>query len=459
MNGLLGLLRGAADTLDIIPGFDPVKDKTGLLAQLLGGGGQQVNPSGVPPITPQNAVQTRHAQSSAPGGVPSLPAQPPNPADYFKSHSPLDVLNPFKNTAQMDADAGHKFRTARDQFSAQQAQQAAQASNERFMGNAQGGGFTPEQISRMQIARNANPEEFGKNFSENFGFNTASEGSVYSRFGQDPSKVAKTATPIDPIDAGIRQQNADASTMTAEAAMLRAKNPSPMVVNNMGDGVDTRPLTDKPSKDYQRVWDEESGTYRDEVIPGTSTARDNELLNSKAFQALQANQEQFDAIMTNIDAADELIGPMTAGVGSYLEGVRGTPARNLSARMETVKANIGFDKLNEMRQTSPTGGALGQVTERELNFLQSVRGSLDEGQSPAQLRETLGEIKASLQRLQEVREIAFKLEQQNAAEGQIKSTDPLQGSDLPQGFMLQGEEDLLEFMTPEERALFEGGAQ
>lgn len=232
------------------------------------------------------------------------------------------------------------------------------------------------------------------------------------------------------------------------------------VTVNAGDEVDPRPITDKPSKDFQRVYDEEAGTYRDEVIPGSSTARERELLNSKAFQSVQANQEQFDAIMTNIDAADELIGPFTAGFGSHLQAIRGTPAKDLEARLETVKANIGFDKLNEMRQTSPTGGALGQVTERELKFLQSVRGSIDEQQSPAQLRQTLGEIKESLQRLAEVREIAFKLEQQNPGEGQIVATDPLQSSDLPEGFALQGEDaDLLEYMTPEERALFQGGAQ
>ncbi|MEL7112725.1 MAG: hypothetical protein AAGK93_07265 [Pseudomonadota bacterium] len=263
-----------------------------------------------------------------------------------------------------------------------------------------------------------------------------------------------------PFTLGQGQQRFDGEGNMIASVAPRAVAPAAQVTVNTGDEVDTRPITATPSKDVQRVWDSESGTWRDEVIPGSPAARENELLNSKAFQALQANEEQFDAIMTNIDAADELIGPFTAGVGSYLQVIRGTPAKNLEARLETVKANIGFDKLNEMRQTSPTGGALGQVTERELKFLQSVRGSLDEQQSPAQLRQTLSEIKASLQRLAEVREIAFKLEQQNAGDGQIVATEPLQSSDLPEGFALQGEDaDLLEFMTPEERALFQGGAQ
>lgn len=219
-----------------------------------------------------------------------------------------------------------------------------------------------------------------------------------------------------------------------------AEENGPMVTVNTGNMSDGRPIVGTPPKDHEYVWDEETGQYRARVIPGSETAREQEVLNSKAFQSLQANQEQFDAIMGNIDAADELIGVFTAGAGSYMEGIRGTPARDLAARLETVKANIGFDKLNEMRQTSPTGGALGQVTERELKFLQSVRGSLDAGQSPEQLRQTLSEIKASLQRLQEVREIAFKLEQSAVPEGvnrpQITPSEPLVQDDLPEGFSL-----------------------
>ena len=173
-------------------------------------------------------------------------------------------------------------------------------------------------------------------------------------------------------------------------------------------------------------------------IPGGTVDRESDAQNQKAFQALQADKEQFGAIMTNIDAADEMISNASAGFGSLLDGIPTTDARNLKARLETVRANIGFDKLNEMRQTSPTGGALGQVTERELAFLQSVRGSLDTGQSPEQLRQTLLEIKASLQRLQEVRELAFR-QQHGPREpyrsgAQIRSTSPVTNSDLPPGF-------------------------
>jgi hypothetical protein len=50
-----------------------------------------------------------------------------------------------------------------------------------------------------------------------------------------------------------------------------------------------------------------------------------------------------------------------------------------------------------MRQESPTGGALGSITERELAFLQAVQGSLDQGQTPSQLLENLKFIRENLQ--------------------------------------------------------------
>ena len=76
-------------------------------------------------------------------------------------------------------------------------------------------------------------------------------------------------------------------------------------------------------------------------------------------------------------------------VGSLLSNINGTEARDFEARLTTIKANIGFDKLQAMRDASPTGGALGQVSEKELDQLNASMGNLDNSQSPEQLRENL----------------------------------------------------------------------
>lgn len=75
--------------------------------------------------------------------------------------------------------------------------------------------------------------------------------------------------------------------------------------------------------------------------------------------------------------------------GKILSNIPGSEARDFEARLETIKANIGFDKLQAMRDASPTGGALGQVSEMELRQLNASMGNLEQSQSPEQLRENL----------------------------------------------------------------------
>jgi hypothetical protein len=81
-------------------------------------------------------------------------------------------------------------------------------------------------------------------------------------------------------------------------------------------------------------------------------------------------------------ATDYTLIPNT-GIGSWLSWVPGTTARNLDATLNTIKANIGFDRLQQMRENSPTGGALGQISDRENKLLQSVFGSLEQAQDEA----------------------------------------------------------------------------
>lgn len=86
---------------------------------------------------------------------------------------------------------------------------------------------------------------------------------------------------------------------------------------------------------------------------------------------------------------DSAILPTSGALGQATSKIGGTAAGDISSLLDTVKANTAFDKLAEMRKASPTGAALGSVTERELNLLASVRGSLEQSQSPEQLRRNL----------------------------------------------------------------------
>jgi hypothetical protein len=96
-------------------------------------------------------------------------------------------------------------------------------------------------------------------------------------------------------------------------------------------------------------------------------------------------------------ARGQASGWTTGFAGNVLGKVPGTPAYDLSETLDTIRANVGFQELQSMRDSSPTGGALGQVTERELKFLQSVMGSLEQSQSRPQFEENLERVRKQVQ--------------------------------------------------------------
>ena len=99
------------------------------------------------------------------------------------------------------------------------------------------------------------------------------------------------------------------------------------------------------------------------------------------------------AISDAITSAKTMIGNTTTGaLGAGMRNVPGSRAYDLAATLETVKANLGFDRLQQMREASPTGGALGAVAVQELTALQSSLANLDPNQSPAQLKRNLESI-------------------------------------------------------------------
>ena len=71
----------------------------------------------------------------------------------------------------------------------------------------------------------------------------------------------------------------------------------------------------------------------------------------------------------------------TGFTGARLRGWEGSAAYDIAQKLKTVDANLAFAELQKMRDNSPTGGALGQVTEKELDLLRSTVSNLDPNQS------------------------------------------------------------------------------
>jgi hypothetical protein len=113
-----------------------------------------------------------------------------------------------------------------------------------------------------------------------------------------------------------------------------------------------------------------------------------EYMQETAERTLQAVEELLPQVNSN-----------TTGWSAFFKKrLPESEARSFAAQLDTLKGNIGFGALTAMREASKTGGALGQVSERELKLLTSVFGALDQLQSAEQLKTQLKKIKSSVKR-------------------------------------------------------------
>lgn len=116
-------------------------------------------------------------------------------------------------------------------------------------------------------------------------------------------------------------------------------------------------------------------------------------------QGASAEAYKTNNILNTINTAMGQVGGSTAGIGgAVMSKLPGSEAVDLQENLLTIKANIGFNELSQMRKDSPTGGALGQVSDMENKALQAARASLEQRQSPGQLRKNLVKIKDSYDR-------------------------------------------------------------
>ncbi len=143
----------------------------------------------------------------------------------------------------------------------------------------------------------------------------------------------------------------------------------------------------KPPAGYR--WKEDGAM---EAVPGGPADIKAGEAGGKAAARAEMAKAAAGNVLDAVEDARKLVGYNTAGPGSMFSNVPGTDARDLQSKIETIKANLGFDRLQQMRESSPTGGALGAVAVQELVALQSTVASLDQAQSPKQLRQSLDKI-------------------------------------------------------------------
>lgn len=66
---------------------------------------------------------------------------------------------------------------------------------------------------------------------------------------------------------------------------------------------------------------------------------------------------------------------------------------DVDQELETIKANIGVDSIQQMRAASPTGGALGNSSDRDVAMMQAMKGALNVRMDTDVLRQNLQDIR------------------------------------------------------------------
>jgi hypothetical protein len=153
-------------------------------------------------------------------------------------------------------------------------------------------------------------------------------------------------------------------------------------------------------------------------------------------KALKEPLGEIDTMLRTINQIRSIykgISPGVGGLANWLSYIPGTDASDVEKLTKTLQGNIAFKKLADMKAASPTGGALGAISEKELSLLASNLGSIDPSLSFFLFKQNIDEIENIVSR---------------AKEG-IK--EQIQSVEMPQNFQpIQSQENLLEIKSQEE---------
>lgn len=199
-----------------------------------------------------------------------------------------------------------------------------------------------------------------------------------------PSGATVPAAPasVEDFYAGRRQRQVEQAGQTAEAE-ARGRVSAPPA----------------PRQDFRYT----PGFEGVEPIPGSQAAQEREQSERAERVRREATQQTGGTVIRAIDEIQQTMRtarlPTTGFFGEQLSTVGGTAANNIRANLRTINSNIAFNELNQMRQSSPTGAALGNVTNQELDLLKSVVASLEQSQTQEQF----------LRNLRRVREVYYEI--------------------------------------------------
>jgi hypothetical protein len=164
-------------------------------------------------------------------------------------------------------------------------------------------------------------------------------------------------------------------------------------------------------------------------------------LAPKEIQAREAKYPQATAAVKTFESSADKLAADLEKLAAHpgLSGISGlvygrTPAITKDARAAqalygSIIARGGFQELQNMRSSSPTGGALGNVSNQEGQYLRDAFAPINRTQDTADLqralKEAAGATRSSKQRLRDAYDMTYDYKNQGKATGAVDTSNPL----------------------------------
>jgi hypothetical protein len=134
-----------------------------------------------------------------------------------------------------------------------------------------------------------------------------------------------------------------------------------------------------PAAGYVYNFDDQGRPVSMDPIPGGPAAMEMQKAESTQKEALSNAMTQTDVVTSAAQRAREAaknraLGGIGQGIIQYNPY---TDAAEVARQVDVLKSQAKIENLNQMRRMSPTGGALGNVTEKESAMLAAKSGALD----------------------------------------------------------------------------------
>ena len=256
-----------------------------------------------------------------------------------------------------------------------------------------------------------------------FDFNTGRGVNLIERFGDDPQQLASKILEYNKaggeVKGGLVKRRQIESALFLAPEQQAAEAPQPTSQNQGGIGF--TPAKTTGSETYRPFTPEEIARYGSDgqvsstgkVYPirppsGTEFTMNPDRSvtyktgagvggkNERAEAERQKQQGSFvdEFVQTAKETLDLLPNlpdnPVGAKFGAVLgELLPATKEGRVVSRLNTLKANLALDKINQMRAASPTGGAAGTMTVQEWPLFMQEFGSLDAAEDKTDLANRL----------------------------------------------------------------------